>query len=87
MQRAVADLQPLMDRGLAVTTKDGPAVHVWDLRSIRRHLHAPWAWTGMRLRIPTMAKPTLEAPPLPPLQVDLGPLAEGSSTSTGNPNH
>ena len=23
---------------LVVTTNDGPAVHVWDLRAIRRHL-------------------------------------------------
>ena len=59
---------------LVVTTNDGPAVHVWDLRAIRKHL------AGMGLDWDAPAYPdddpaSPSAPPLPPLQVDYGPLA------------
>jgi eukaryotic-like serine/threonine-protein kinase len=58
---------------LVLTTKDGPAVHVWDLRAIRRHL----ASMGLDWDLPAYsdldpADPS--APTLPTLQVDLGPL-------------
>jgi serine/threonine protein kinase/WD40 repeat protein len=57
---------------LVITTWDGPAVHVWDLRAIRRHLAA----IGLDWDVPAYsdadpASPTL--PPLPPLKVDYGP--------------
>ena len=60
---------------LAVTTNDLPAaVHVWDLRVIRKQLAA----MGLEWDVPAYpdedpASPSL--PPLPPLQTDLGPLA------------
>ncbi len=58
---------------LVVTTNDGPAVHVWDLRAIRRQL------AGIGLDWDAAAYPdddpaNQSAQPLPPLQVDLGPL-------------
>jgi len=58
---------------LAVTTDDGPAVHVWDLRAIRRQL----ARMGLDWDAPAYSDDDpadRSAPPLPPLQVDLGPL-------------
>jgi WD40 repeat protein/tetratricopeptide (TPR) repeat protein len=59
---------------LVTTSPEGPAVHVWDLRAIRRHL------AGMGLDWEAPAYPDDDpagpgAPPLPPLQVDLGLLA------------
>ncbi len=59
---------------LAVVTNDGPAVHVWDLRNIRRRLAA----MGLDWDAPAYADADADdakATPLPPLQVDLGPLA------------
>ncbi|HZW34975.1 MAG TPA: tetratricopeptide repeat protein, partial [Isosphaeraceae bacterium] len=59
---------------LVVTTRDGPAVHVWDLRAIRRHL----AGMGLDWDAPAYSDddPASSAlPPLPPIQVELGPLA------------
>jgi WD40 repeat protein len=58
---------------LVISTRDGPAVHVWDLRAIRRHL----AGIGLDWEAPAYsdhdpASPAL--PPLPPLKVDYGPL-------------
>jgi eukaryotic-like serine/threonine-protein kinase len=59
---------------LAVTTKDGPAIHVWDLRAIRRHLRSMnLDWDAPAYSDDDPADPA--APPLPKLQVDLGPLA------------
>jgi tetratricopeptide (TPR) repeat protein len=59
---------------LVVTTNDGPAVHVWDLRVIRRHLAAMGLdWDAAAYSDDDPAEPSV--PPLPPLQVDLGPLA------------
>ena len=58
---------------LAVTTSDGPAVHVWNLRAIRRQL----AQMGLDWDAPAYSDDDpadRSAPPLPPLQVDLGPL-------------
>jgi WD40 repeat protein len=58
---------------LAVTTKDGPAVAVWDLRAIRRHLRSmELDWDEPAYSASDPADP--KAPQLPPLQVDLGPL-------------
>jgi tetratricopeptide (TPR) repeat protein len=55
-----------------VTTNDGPAVHVWDLRAIRRHLaRIGLDWDAPAYSDDDPTSPTL--PPLPPLQVDLGP--------------
>jgi eukaryotic-like serine/threonine-protein kinase len=62
---------------LVVTTKDRPtpAVHVWDLRAIRRHL----ARMGLDWDAPAFSEDDPADPgsqPLPPLQVDFGKLAE-----------
>jgi len=57
---------------LVVTTNDGPAVHVWDLRTIRRQL----AGMGLDWDAPAYSEhdpAALSAPALPSLQVDLGP--------------
>jgi WD40 repeat protein len=57
---------------LVVTTPDGPAVHVWDLRAIRRQLgRIGLDWDAPTYSDDDPAGPTL--PPLHPLQVDLGP--------------
>jgi serine/threonine protein kinase/WD40 repeat protein len=67
---------------LVVTTNDGPAVHVWDLRAIRRHL----AQMGLDWNAPAYpdndpAGPSARS--LPPLQVDLGPLPLTASSQPG----
>jgi WD40 repeat protein len=57
---------------LVVTTNDGPAVHVWDLRAIRRKL----VEMGLDWNAPAYSEDDpadRSAVPLPPLQVDLGP--------------
>ena len=60
---------------LVVSTNDGPAVHVWDLRAIRRDLaDMGLDWDAPAYSEDDPAGPS--APPLPPLQVDYGPLAE-----------
>jgi tetratricopeptide (TPR) repeat protein len=57
---------------LVITTQDGPAVHVWDLRAIRRHLaRIGLDWDAPAYPDDDPASPTL--PPLPPLKVDYGP--------------
>jgi WD40 repeat protein len=57
---------------LVVTTNDGPAVHVWDLRAIRRRLaRIGLDWDAPAYSDDDPTSPTL--PPLPTLQVDLGP--------------
>jgi serine/threonine protein kinase/WD40 repeat protein len=59
---------------LVAATNDGPAVHVWDLRAIRRHL----AGMGLDWDAPPFSDddPASAAlPPLPPLEVDYGPTA------------
>jgi serine/threonine protein kinase/WD40 repeat protein len=59
---------------LVVTTGDGPAVHVWDLRAIRRHLASMGLdWDAPAFSDDDPASPTL--PPLPPLEIDYGPSA------------
>ena len=58
---------------LVVTTNDGPAVHVWDLRAIRKHLAGMGLdWDAPAYSDDDPANPAL--PPLPPLKVDYGPL-------------
>jgi hypothetical protein len=60
---------------LVLTTNDGPAVHVWDLRAIRRQLGEmglDWDAPAYPQDDPARA----DLPPLPPLEVDYGPLAE-----------
>ncbi len=62
---------------LVVTTKDrpSPAVHVWDLRAIRKDLAGRGLdWDAPAYSEDTPANPS--APPLPPLQVDFGKLAQ-----------
>jgi serine/threonine protein kinase/WD40 repeat protein len=56
---------------LVVTTRPGPAVHVWELRSIRRQL----ATMGLDWDAPAYSNEDRAALPLPPCQVELGPLA------------
>jgi eukaryotic-like serine/threonine-protein kinase len=60
---------------LVMTTQDGgAAVHVWDLRAIRRRLASMGLdWDAPAYSDDDPADPT--APPLPPLKVDLGALA------------
>ena len=58
---------------LVVTTNDGPAVHVWDLRAIRKHLtEMGLDWDAPAYSDDDPARPS--ALPLPPLQVDYGRL-------------
>jgi tetratricopeptide (TPR) repeat protein len=58
---------------LAVITNDGPAVHVWDLRRIRKRLAGLGLdWDAPPYPAADPADPS--APPLPPLQVELDPL-------------
>jgi serine/threonine protein kinase/WD40 repeat protein/tetratricopeptide (TPR) repeat protein len=61
---------------LIVGTNDRPAcVHVWDLRAIRRRL----AEMGLDWNAPVYPEDDparADLPPLPPLQVDYGPLVE-----------
>jgi eukaryotic-like serine/threonine-protein kinase len=67
---------------LVVTTNDGPAVHVWDLRAIRRRL----AKMGLDWVAPAYSHDDpadRSAPRLPPLQVDLGPLPPTPSMEPG----
>ena len=62
---------------LVVSTNDSPAVHVWDLREIRKHL----SLMGLDWHAPTFSDLVPDgpgSPALPPLRVDLGPL-EGHS--------
>jgi WD40 repeat protein len=60
---------------VVVTTGVGPAVHVWDLRAIRRQLASIGLdWDAPAYSNHDPADPT--APALPPLQVDYGPLAD-----------
>ncbi len=59
---------------LVVTTGDGPAVHVWDLRAIRRQLATIGLdWDAPAYSDDDPASPALS--PLPPLKVDCGPFA------------
>jgi eukaryotic-like serine/threonine-protein kinase len=70
---------------LVVTTQEGPAVHVWDLRAIRRYLSSKGLdWDAPALPDDDAARPNL--PPLPPLVVDYGPLAGGSRTTPNLPS-
>ena len=59
---------------LVVSTQDGPAIHVWDLRAIRRglvRLGLDWDAPAYSEQDPADSA----APPLPSLQIDYGPLA------------
>jgi serine/threonine protein kinase/WD40 repeat protein len=61
---------------LVVTTNDGPAVHVWDLRAIRKNLSKMGLdWDAPAYPADDPASPS--APELPPLQVERDPLAQG----------
>jgi WD40 repeat protein/tRNA A-37 threonylcarbamoyl transferase component Bud32 len=70
---------------LVVTTNEVPAaVHVWDLRAIRKRLAA----MGLDWDAPAYSDDDPAAasvPPLPPLQVDLGPLAGEIEHHTESP--
>ena len=58
---------------LAVVTDEGPAVHVWDLRAIRKRLAVrDLDWDAPPYPAADPADPS--APPLPPLQIELDPL-------------
>jgi tetratricopeptide (TPR) repeat protein len=58
---------------LAAITQEGPAVHVWDLRAIRKRLAAlRLDWDAPPYLVADPAGPS--APPLPLLQVELDPL-------------
>ena len=67
---------------LVVTTNDGPAVHVWNLRAIRRLLvNMDLDWDAPAFSDVDQADPS--ALPLPPLRVDLGPLPITESLEPG----
>ncbi len=69
---AVATFSPDGSR-LVVTTNDGPAANVWDLRTIRNRLAAIGLdWDAPACPVDDPADPAL--PSLPPLKVDLGEL-------------
>ncbi len=69
---------------LVVTTNDGPAVHVWDLRAIRKQLIGmDLDWNAPAFSDDDPASPS--APPLPPLQVDYGPLTRDLEHFTESP--
>jgi serine/threonine protein kinase/WD40 repeat protein/tetratricopeptide (TPR) repeat protein len=69
---------------LVVTTNNGPAVHIWDLRMIRAHLAAMGLdWDAPAFFDDDPAGPG--SPPLQPLRVDLGPLAGHSQHFTDAP--
>jgi serine/threonine protein kinase/WD40 repeat protein len=60
---------------LVVSTTDKPAVHVWDLRMIRKHL----ASIGLDWKAPAFSEidpASPAAPPLPHVRVDFGQLAD-----------
>jgi len=66
---------------LVVHTPDGPAIHVWDLRAIRRQLVSrdlDWDAPPYSDNDPAAAS----LPPLPTLEVDLGPLAARTQHAT-----
>ncbi len=66
-----------------MSTNDGPAVHVWDLRAIRKHLaEMGLDWDAPAYSDDDPAGPDL--PPLPLLKVDYGPLA-GELEHIGEP--
>jgi tetratricopeptide (TPR) repeat protein len=59
---------------LVVTSNEGPAVHAWDLRAIRRRLvKMGLDWDAPAFSDDDAASPNL--PPLPPLKLDFGRLA------------
>jgi serine/threonine protein kinase/WD40 repeat protein/tetratricopeptide (TPR) repeat protein len=60
---------------LVITTNDGPAVHVWDLRAIRRRLAAMGLdWKGPPLPAPETSHADAEDRPSFKVIVDFGPL-------------
>ena len=69
---------------LVVTTQDGPAVHVWDLRLIRRRLAALGLdWNAPAYSVDDPADRT--AARLPTIQLDLGDLARSNVRYTEAP--
>jgi WD40 repeat protein/tetratricopeptide (TPR) repeat protein len=82
-QVAAATFSPDGSR-LSVTTNDGPAVHIWDLRAIRRQLAAMGLdWDAPAFSGDDPAGPT--TPPLPSLQVDFGELSDHLEHYTDSP--
>ena len=66
---------------LVVSTRDGPAVHVWDLRAIRRRL----VELGLDWDAPAYSEKDpagFDAASLPALHIDYGPLAGRIRRST-----
>ena len=65
---------------LVTVSPNYPAVHVWDLRAIRKKL----ASMGLDWDAPAFSDDdpaAASAPPLPPLQVDLGPPSRSNTPS------
>jgi WD40 repeat protein len=68
---------------LVVTTNEGPAVHIWELRAIRRKLvEMGLDWDAPAFPDDDPASPSV--PPLPPLKVDLGPPAGAKSNTSSD---
>jgi WD40 repeat protein/tetratricopeptide (TPR) repeat protein len=60
---------------LVVTTNDGPAVHVWDLRAIRRNLsEMDLDWDALPLPDPGLSTGNVEGPASLMVDADFGPL-------------
>ncbi len=79
-----ATCSPDGSRVATIVGDDGPAIHVWDLRSIRRQLAA----MGLDWEAPAFSgSDPAEAglPHLPPLQVDFGSLICGLEHSSEPP--
>ncbi len=69
---------------LVMVTNDGPAVHVWDLRAIRKHLaEMGLDWDAPAYPDHDPAGPN--APSLPPLKVDYGQLVAAIEEFNGLP--
>ncbi len=66
---------------LVLVPDNYPAVHVWDLRAIRKQLAA----MGLDWDAPALSDDKPAAYPLPPFQLDLGPLAAEIEHVTTSP--
>ena len=64
VRRGMRDIQPRRVAAGGDHQRAGPAVHVWDLRAIRKH-SPRWASTGTRRPIPTTTRPDPRRPPCP----------------------
>jgi serine/threonine protein kinase/WD40 repeat protein len=79
-----ATFSPDGSRLVVATYDPPPCVHVWDLRAIRRRL----AEMGLDWDAPAFSEDDLaraDLPPLPPLEIDYGPLSAQHRSSPDEP--